>query len=585
MNHVKVFLLALLAASCVFADGGVSTIRTIGKGDSSEDAVADALEKALLSQCGMTVSITRRTQAEASTANGDSNVSDQLKHNCQTVAQGRIAGFDVESVEQDSDSGKWIANVTVKIYSRYIVGTDPAKRRRMALAPLICKQKAVSLCCKEWQIASILSALEDKLAEGFTQTRKFTMLDRKYDEEVDAELARLTRANASAADFARMNQRLVTDYLFCGEVTFFDPPAVSVNPHASDTNQTATPVMQIAYRVLLAPTGQLKWAKTISVYQDFAIGAPPDQTFMNLLTVAAADTCDSVMENIIPMRVAKIGLDDRVILNQGGDTVNVGETLDVFLLGEDVIDPVTGESLGREELEVAKIQVEKVEPKKSYARIVSGDAAKVGVGDCVVRRPAPLNLGAGHGAVSEKDSELKKQILELCRQPLDSSPAGKWFLLIKEIASDELRQIILKATGSALIYAGRSNVYNVRVKPLIKDASLFEKPFYVKCSSCDGRKIIEKRCGACTGSGICKFSNCRNGRHLIHRFEGCFYETCKDCRGTGRCQKCGATGRIRSKCLHCDGKGIVISRNAAAETYHTCVEVISRSCAGLTVVE
>ena len=387
MNHAKVFLLALFAATCLFADGGISTIRTIGKGDSSEDAVADALEKALLSQCGMTVSITRRTQAEAITANGDSNVNDQLKHNCQTVAQGRIEGFDVESVAKDPSNGKWIANVMVKIYSRYILGTDPSKRRRMALSPLICKQKVVALCGKERPVATILSALEDKLAEGFTQTRKFTMLDRKYDAEVNAELARLTQANAASADFARMNQKLVTDYLFCGEVTFFDPPTASINPYTGVASQANTPVMQIAYRVLLAPTGQLKWAKTVNVYQDFAVGASPDQAFMNLLTFAAADTCDSVMENIIPMRVAKVGLDGRVILNQGGNTVSVGETLNVFLLGEDVIDPVTKESLGREELEIAKIQVEKVEPKKSYARIVSGDAAKISVSDCIVRRP------------------------------------------------------------------------------------------------------------------------------------------------------------------------------------------------------
>lgn len=182
--------------------------------------------------------------------------------------------------------------------------------------------------------------------------------------------------------------------------------------------------------------------------------------------------------------------------------------------------------------------------------------------------------------ISQKDKKLKGRVVELSQLPPDFSSAGKWFLLAKEIESEELRQLALNASGAALLCAKKVNIYNSKVKPLLKEHSSFEAEFYVKCPDCDGNKSIEKKCAACTGSGVCKYSNCRNGKHLVHgfrRFGGKYYEACKDCKGTGACQKCGATGRRKSPCVRCNGKGTVFSRDAVAENFRNCVELISRS--------
>ncbi len=180
-------------------------------------------------------------------------------------------------------------------------------------------------------------------------------------------------------------------------------------------------------------------------------------------------------------------------------------------------------------------------------------------------------------SISEKDKKLKKRVMEMCRLVPDFSTAGKWFLLVKEIESDELRQLVLKTSAAALLHAQKTNIYNSKVKPMLKDASSFEMSLCAKCSTCGGRKTVERKCTACAGSGVCKYANCRKGHHLVHDFGGKHYEKCRGCKGSGRCQKCGATGKSKATCSRCNGQGTVFSRDAVAETYKNCVEAVSQS--------
>lgn len=209
---------------------------------------------------------------------------------------------------------------------------------------------------------------------------------------------------------------------------------------------------------------------------------------------------------------------------------------------------------------------------QSHSRGESSSRSERTTDSSVDRMPA-----ANAAPASTKDMKQKEKVLELCQLPPDFSSAGKWFKLVNEIESDELRQLILKTSGAALVYAQKQKVYSSRVRPQIKDPSSLENSFYEKCRKCDGNKTVEQKCRACSGSGVCRYSNCRNGQHRIVDFGGDRYEDCRDCKGSGKCQKCGATGKVASKCASCAGKGIVFSRAAAAKAYRSYVEAISQS--------
>ena len=209
---------------------------------------------------------------------------------------------------------------------------------------------------------------------------------------------------------------------------------------------------------------------------------------------------------------------------------------------------------------------------QSHSRGESSSRSERTTDSSVDRMPA-----ANAAPASTKDMKQREKVLELWQLPPDFSSAGKWFKLVNEIESDELRQLILKTSGAALVYAQKQKVYSSRVRPQIKDPSSLENSFYEKCRKCDGNKTVEQKCRACSGSGVCRYSNCRNGQHRIVDFGGDRYEDCRDCKGSGKCQKCGATGKVASKCASCAGKGIVFSRAAAAKAYRSYVEAISQS--------
>jgi len=82
-----------------------------------------------------------------------------------------------------------------------------------------------------------------------------------------------------------------------------------------------------------------------------------------------------------------------VYVNVGEDSLDVGDTLTVQALGEELVDPETGISLGTMESTVGKLRVGKTAEKFSVATVVS-KSGQFGRGDKVVadRAPAPLQF-------------------------------------------------------------------------------------------------------------------------------------------------------------------------------------------------
>jgi len=112
------------------------------------------------------------------------------------------------------------------------------------------------------------ATLADKINQRLTRTHVFTMIDRKFDAEVQDEIARLSDKNAAKADVVRLSQRLGTDYLLVGEVRFapsHQPQSVVANPVTGQAMPTAAAPQcfaELSYRLVHAPTGEIREANT-----------------------------------------------------------------------------------------------------------------------------------------------------------------------------------------------------------------------------------------------------------------------------------------------------------------------------------
>ncbi len=408
MKITKAFvLLAVAVLTAALPAAQEVLVRATGMGPTYRSAVNEALVSALEQRTGVTISANERAQiVQASTAssaaeNGQLDdqrkleLNDSITRDLQKWAKGRIAGFTVTQDAFDTATNKY----RVELVARFSDYKDPNaeavdKRRRMAVMAFRPARAAFSWYGQNGNALDWTSALADKLNVSLTQTRKFAMLDRKYDAEVEAELARLSGANAAPADVARLAAKLGTDYLVVGEVALHDVLPPPVNPFTA----RALPVgprlfAEVTYRVLIAPTGQLKWTDVVKI--DASAFAVNDvASFVSLSAEAAATSiADGMMANILPFEIVSRTKDGMLVIGEGGKSLRSGEFFTVFALGETVKDTRTGETLDEVEEAVGTVQIVRVSPKLSYAQVVEGEAAKMVVGSRL-RRVPPTAAGA-----------------------------------------------------------------------------------------------------------------------------------------------------------------------------------------------
>lgn len=399
MNRIAICLMALALAVTTFAAD--VQVPATGEGPSRRAAVNEALVSALEQHYGAMVSATERGRvakaASATSVAKDGTVDDQRKltmsedldSTVQRLANGRIKGYDVVSESFDPATKKYRVQLSVRMPPKYVPpGLSEGNRRRMAVVPFRPIRSNFTWHGQVGGTVEWIRALEDKLNVCLTQTRKFTMLDRKYDTEIETELGRLSAGNASPDDMARLGQKLGTDYLVVGEVTFNDVVAPAVNPYTGRAVPTANLLFaEVTYRVLLAPTGQLKWADVVKI--DAAAFAAGDlASFVSATAEAAACAIsDGMMSNILPFEVVGHTASGQLVIGEGGKSLKVGEFLTVFALGEEVKDTRTGEVLDVIEDVVGTVQIVRVSAKTSCAQVVEGDAKKMVVGSRLRRVP------------------------------------------------------------------------------------------------------------------------------------------------------------------------------------------------------
>ena len=417
---MKKTILSILAACglAVFAQvqqsNGIQTVVGCGRAPDYSTAVYDALTQAASQVQGVSLKDSRASFIDAmaqmkkdNIGNSDiSEISKALKNSVSVKTNGRVLSYKITSEKfikgiGENGQGLWFIELEAKVPGPYTVGLPADNRRRMVVMPFRSLTDKVKVFGQDLQMGPACETIAAALNENLVQTRRFTMLDRAFNDETMAELSRLNLENASAGDFGRFQQLLVTDYMVIGTVKMYSSPGASYNQWTGVTTQNDGPFLEIAYRVLLVPTSQLKWAGTIIVPYSACRGDSVDTALASGMSVAAQEVCHDIVNNIYPMRVtAKTTFE--IVLNQGGKNIREGEFFDVFQQGEAIKDVASGETLGAPEEKIATIRITRVDPKMSYAVVAEGTPlAGIPVG-AVVRRPkGPMGAGgAPVGAVS-----------------------------------------------------------------------------------------------------------------------------------------------------------------------------------------
>lgn len=397
---MKKVIMSFVAALCAAAfaqqpqQGSVQTVVGSGRNADYRTAIYEALVQAASQVQGVSLQDARDafmdSSLQAKTNKGEktdtSEVRESLRQSVSAVTKGRVLNFRITAEKYNAEMAMWFIELEAKVPGQYTVGLPENMRRRMTVMPFRVVNTPVTIDGVKTELGAECTELAERLNQYLVQSRRFTMLDRANLGLVAAELARLNDPNAFAGDAGRAQQLLVTDYLVTGTVKFFERPAASINPYTGTVTAGDGPAIEVNYRVILAPTAQLKWAGSVVVPYSQCASGSPDAMLGSAYAAAAMRVGSEVVESIYPMRVTGRTTYE-LIINQGGVTVEEGGVYDVMRAGETVMDVVSGEPLGSPEEMVARIRVTRVDPKMSYAVVVEGTPIdKIEVGS-IVREP------------------------------------------------------------------------------------------------------------------------------------------------------------------------------------------------------
>ncbi len=390
----SVLAMLVLLPSLILA--GEQQVDATGYGQHHNQAIANALTQALRQVTGVGIDsreVVQSLSGRVSTSNNDGEHNDTTfavsrSGNLSLKTRGVVSRYDVNDVSEQDD-GSYRADVTVYVARYEKPGFKASSRRTLAVLPFHTDKPSFSLLGDKTLASKVEAKLRNHIMNQFTQSRRVNVLDREFGNEFKAERNLWLSDDAGLAERTRVGNVLGADYLVVGNIR-----SINSRKHSKTLTLTGETITHysgqasIDYKIILAATRQVKWSDSINIkFSDKQVRdllKKYGSSEVGITTTLARELAQKALSNIYPMRVVAVK-GKTIVINQGGKTLKKGEMLDVYLLGEEMFDSYSGESLGQLEEQIATIKVVRINAKTTYAKVVNGDAELIEK-DFIVRR-------------------------------------------------------------------------------------------------------------------------------------------------------------------------------------------------------
>jgi len=397
------FCLFLLVASMVQAAEEIEVRTVTSIGSSRQEAIINGLIEVIHQTQGVSVDSTQALRTsfhqvfgeENGQTSEDTEITQNQERAILTKAKGYIKAYKVLSIHRLQDRTGWEATIRVEIPRYEGPGISPKSRRSLAVLPVKSTLQSYSIFDQSILGADASHKLTQHLVNQFTQSRRFTVLDRESMAPYLDEKRLLLSGDALMEEQLKLGQVLGTDYMLIVELFALEAHQQShENKLIGKNSVNLYGSVSVNFRVAVAATRQIKWSDslTLTFNNDSLLALAHTDTVESvadgLLSAAADAVATASLDNIYPLQIVALRGDGGVVLNQGGIRLKVGDILDVYAKGEQVTEVYSKESLGRLETWIAQIQIEKVLPKMSEGFLIQGDYEKVAVGNILRKVPA-----------------------------------------------------------------------------------------------------------------------------------------------------------------------------------------------------
>ncbi len=393
-----IFIVVALVCPQAFSATKTIVREARGRGINRDEAIKNALYQAVAQARGVKVSSGRYEFGHHSAAADieRKETGKVVEFDAVTVqTEGTALRTDIEGLvktyevlnEKKLDDNTY--EVTLKVWVYDYESPDKTARLKLAVMPIRTLSgfyQFGELKTSSWDISRQLS---QKLAMALMGTNKFAVLDREYIQEFVRERDMVLSGDTSLEEKAKIGQALGVDYMLVGTISNAGlEKKVKISPAIGYPISEYEVDFNFEYRLIIGPTRQLKLAEIVDISLEtdevkklVKEWDPKDLDYKelidNLVTRVTNEVVETIIDRLYPIRIASIDENGQIIINQGGERILKGLVLDIFTEGKEIIDVDTKESLGKTEILIATIQVDRVMPNISYAKLVKGDLSKI----------------------------------------------------------------------------------------------------------------------------------------------------------------------------------------------------------------
>ena len=340
-----------------------------GTGETFEIALKKAFNRAVSKVNGVSVeseSVLKTIDKSVTTNEGSTaSLTRDLQQTINEKTKGSIKTFEILSESKD---GNGLVNIEIKATIAKFALSKSAKRKRIAVVPFRLNIGRVDL--ENFSPDDFRELLNQKFSTYLVQTRKFTVLDREFDQEIKGELANLADSE-NIEDQVKIGQALFADYIVVGRVDNLEIKEVEKKFLTSEKIIKKTMgILNFSYRIIDVPTTQIKYSSSVSLEVNLK---KQNQPLVYLSDMTAQNAGVEVMYAIYPILVEKIegGL---LYLGQGGNQIKLNDQYSLYERSDEKIkDSYTGETLGNVETKVGLVEIIDSNSKFSVAKIIETD--------------------------------------------------------------------------------------------------------------------------------------------------------------------------------------------------------------------
>jgi len=219
-----------------------------------------------------------------------------------------------------------------------------------------------------------LNTLLDRITNGIVNTRKFDVVDNARLKEALVEHQKADMGMSEAKNAPKKGKIKCAGYVIYGTVLALGANATAVKMNGV-TGKKFTALVELNVRFMNAETGLLVSSKSVKAEKTIAelssgaqssAGNKQEIAIQDAVQGAADKVVSKLMELAFPTVIIKVS-SSKVYVNLTEERAKTGSLLNVFSVGEELIDPDTGESLGSEEEKVGELKIIRTLPKVAIA--------------------------------------------------------------------------------------------------------------------------------------------------------------------------------------------------------------------------